>query len=68
MKPGDHIIWLRSPGLSFLTGWRVAEIPGIVVRVCVRQTRIRVLLDGQEKTVNVDPHNLINCREIEDHC
>ena len=67
MQPGDHVIWLRSPGRSFLTGWRVAEIPGIVVSVCVRRTKIKVLLDGREKTVNVDPDNLINCREIENH-
>ena len=65
MQPGDHVIWLRSPGRSFLTGWRVAQIPAIVVRVCPRRIKIKVLLDAREKTVNVDPDNLMSCQEIE---
>jgi hypothetical protein len=63
MQPGDSVIWLRSPGRSLLTGWRVSEVPGIVVRVCPRRIRIRVQLGAQEKIVNVDPDNLINCWE-----
>jgi len=65
MQPGDCVIWLRSPGRSFLTGWRVAQIPAVVVRVCPRRIKIKVLLDAQEKTVNVDPDNLMSCQEIE---
>jgi hypothetical protein len=64
MRPGDHVIWLRSPGRSFLTGWRVTQIPAIVVRVCPRRIKIKVLLDAREKTVNVDHDNLISCQEI----
>jgi hypothetical protein len=65
MQPGDRVIWLRSPGRSFLTGWRVSQIPAIVVRVCPRRIKIRVFLDAREKTVNVDPDNLIHPREME---
>ena len=61
LQPGDRVIWLRSPGRSFLTGWRVAQIPAIVVRVCPRRIKIKVLLDAREKTVNVDPDNLLSC-------
>jgi hypothetical protein len=64
MQPGDRVIWLRSPGRCFLTGWRVAEIPAVVVRVCPRRIKIKVLLDAREKTANVDPDNLISCQEI----
>jgi hypothetical protein len=64
IQPGDRVIWLRSPGRSFLTGWRVAQIPAIVVRVCPHRIKIKVLLDAREKTVNVDPDNLISCQEI----
>lgn len=64
MQPSDRVIWHRSPGRSFLTGWRVKEIPGIVVRVCPRRIKIRVLLDAREKTVNVDPDNLISGQEL----
>jgi hypothetical protein len=65
MQPGDRVIWLRSPGRSFLTGWRVAEIPAVVVRTCPHRIKIRVFLDAQEKTVNVDPDNLIHPCEME---
>ena len=67
MKPGEHVIWLRSPGRSFLTGWNVAEIPAVVVRVCSHRVRIKVFLNEQEKTVNVDPDNLISSQEIENN-
>jgi hypothetical protein len=64
MQPGDHLIRLRSPGRSFLTGCRVTQIPAIVVRVCPPRIKIKVLLDAREKTANVDPDNLICCQEI----
>ena len=59
LLPGDRVIWLRSPGRSFLTGWRVEEIPGIVVQICPQRIKITIQLDAREKTVNVDPDNLI---------
>ncbi len=65
MQPGDRVIWLRSPGRSFLTGWKVAHVPATVIRVCPRRIKIRVFLDAREKTVNADPDNLIDPREIE---
>ena len=63
MKPGDRVIWLRSPGRSFLTGWRVQAIPGEIVRVCRRRLRIRVNLRGRERVVNVDPENVLTSDE-----
>jgi hypothetical protein len=63
MKPGDRVIWLRSPGRSFLTGWRVSAIPGEVVRVCRRRIRIKVRLAGSEKLVTVDPENVLTSDE-----
>ena len=63
MKPGDRVIWLRSPGRSFLTGWRVQSIPGVIVRVCRRRLRIRVNLRGRERIVNVDPENVMTSDE-----
>ena len=62
MKPGDRVIWLRSPGRSFLTGWRVQAIPGEIVRVCRQRIRIKVRLGGSEKLVIVSPENVI-CEE-----
>ena len=59
MKPGDRVIWLRSPGRSFLTGWRVQAIPAEIVRVCRRRLRIRVNVRGRERIVNVDPENVM---------
>ena len=64
MKPGDPVIWLRSPGRSFLTGWRVQAIPGEIVRVCRYRIRIRVQLGGRDKIVNVDHENLICSEEM----
>ncbi len=63
MKPGDRVIWLRSPGRSFLTGWRVRAIPGEVVRVCRHRIRIKVRLAGSEKLVTVDPENVLTTDE-----
>ena len=63
MKPGDCVIWLRSPGRSFLTGWRVQAIPGEIVRVCRHRIRIRVRLAGRVKLVVVDPENVLHEEE-----
>jgi hypothetical protein len=63
MKPGDRVIWLRSPGRSFLSGWKLNEVPGVVVRVCRHRIRIRVRLAGSEKLVIVDPENVIGEEE-----
>jgi hypothetical protein len=62
MKPGDRVVWLRSPGRSFLTGWRVQRIPGVIVRVCRRRIRLKVRLLGTDRLVNVSPENVI-CEE-----
>jgi hypothetical protein len=66
MQPGDQVIWLRSPGRSFLSGWKVTHLPATIVHVCLRRVKIRVFLEAHEKTVNVDPDNLIHLREMED--
>ena len=63
MQPGDRVIWLRSPGRSFLTGWRLGPIPASVVRVGPRRIKIRVFVDNREKTVIVDPDNLMTVGE-----
>ncbi len=65
MQPGDHVIWLRSAGRSFLTGWKVTHLPTIVLRVCPRRIKIRVFVDAQGKALNVDPDNSIHPREME---
>jgi hypothetical protein len=59
MKPSDRIIWLYSPGRSFLAGWRRQEVPAIIVRICSQRIRIRVQLGGREKIVSVDPEYVI---------
>jgi len=59
-KPGDRVIWLHSPGRSFLTGWRVKRIPGIIERICASRIRIKVLLGGREKIVCVRPENVLS--------
>ena len=58
MKPGDRVIWLYSPGSSFLSGWRLEEIPGVVLGICRHRIWIRVRRDGKEKSVSVDPENV----------
>ncbi len=65
MKPGDRVIWLRSPGRSILTGWRVQRIPGEIVRVCRYRIRIRVRLCGRQRLVNVNPDNLLCDEKID---
>jgi len=64
MQPGDPVIWLRSPGRSFLTGWRVSRIPAIVVRVCPRRIKIGIFLNAKEKTVTAHPDNVISQQEV----
>jgi hypothetical protein len=59
VKPGDRVIWLRSPGRSFLTGWRVQQIPAVITKVCRRRIKIKVWLDGREKVVIVDSENVL---------
>ena len=59
-KPGDRVIWLRSPGRSFLTGWRVERIPGVVLRVCRKRLRIRLDLRGVSRTITVHPDNVLD--------
>jgi hypothetical protein len=59
VKPGDRVIWLRSPGRSIITRWRVERIPGVIVRICPRRLRIRVSRGECEKVVSVDPENLL---------
>jgi hypothetical protein len=63
MKTGDRVIWLRSPGRSILSGWRVQKIPGVIMRVCRQRIRIRVRLAGSEKLVIVDPENVLREEE-----
>ena len=60
IKPGDRVIWLYSPGRSFLSGWRVQRLPGVIVRVCGRRIRFGTWLDGREKLVNVKAENVIS--------
>jgi hypothetical protein len=59
MKPGDRVIWLYSKKRSFVVGCEVRRIPGEVIRVCKRRIRLRVLLLGSERLVNVNPDNVI---------
>ncbi len=62
MRPGDRVIWLYSKKRSFVTGWRVQRVPGVIVRVCRRRIRLKVRLPDREKLVNVSPDNVI-CEE-----
>jgi hypothetical protein len=60
VKPGDRVIWLRSPGRSFLTGWRLQRTPRVIERVYRDRIRIRVPLDGRERLVNVRRDNVLS--------
>jgi len=62
MKPGDRVIWLYSRKRSFVVGCGVQRVPGVIIRVCKRRIRLKVLLPGTEKLVNVSPDNVI-CEE-----
>jgi hypothetical protein len=59
LKPGDHVIWLYSRNRSLIVGHRVQRIPAVIIRVCKRKIRLRAQLPGREKTVTVDPDNVI---------
>jgi hypothetical protein len=59
MKPGERVIWLRSPRHSILSRWKVESIPGEIVRICRRRIRIRVWMRGEERIVNVEPDNIL---------
>ena len=67
MKPGDRVIWLRSPGRSFLSGWRVQAIPAVVVRLNRHRVKIRMKPHDREKQANVDPENVIPEEELREH-
>ncbi len=60
MKPGDRVIWLYSKKRSFVVGWRVQRIPGVVIRVCKQRIRLKVLMPDTEKVLNVRPENVIS--------
>ncbi len=66
MKPGDHVIWLYSKKRSFVTGWRLQRVPGVVERVCRARIRIRIRLGEREKVVNVVPENVLCDGETDD--
>lgn len=59
MKPGDRIVWLYSKKRSFVTGYRLQRIPGVIIHVCKRRIRLKVKPLGVEKLVNVSPENVI---------
>ncbi len=60
MKPGDRVILIRSPGRSFLSGWRVERVPGVVVRVCPIRLRICFDSHGVNRIVTVHPDNVLD--------
>ncbi len=62
MKEGDRVIWLYSKKRSFVVGCGVQRVPALVIRVCRRRIRLRVLLLGSERLVNLNPDNVI-CEE-----
>ena len=64
MKPGDRVIWLYSKKRSFVVGCGVQRVPGVIIRVCKRRIRLKVLLPGSERLVNVNPENVICSEEI----
>ena len=59
MHPGDRVIWLYSRKRSFVVGCGVQRIPAVIIRICKRRIRLRVGLHGVERSVNVDPENVI---------
>ena len=52
-------MWLYSKKRSFVTGYRLPPIPGVIIRVCRRRIRLNVKLLAVEKLVNVSPENVI---------
>ena len=59
MQPGERVIWLYSRKRSFVVGYGVQRIPAVIIRVCKRKIRLRAQLPGMERTVNVNPDNVI---------
>ena len=59
MKEGDRVIWLYSKKRSFVVGCNVQRVPAVIIRICKRRVRLRVLLPGMERLVNVSPDNVI---------
>jgi hypothetical protein len=59
-KPGDRVVWVRSPGRSILESWKVQRVPGMVVGICRQRVKITVRLGGSARLAIVDPENLIN--------
>ncbi len=64
MRPGDRVIWLYSKKRSFVTGWRVQRVPGVIVRVCKQRIRLKVQMPDTEKVINVRPENVFSEDEI----
>ena len=62
MKPGDRVIWLYSRKRSLVVGYGVQRVPAVIIKVCKRRVRLRVVLTGKERLVNVNPDNVI-CNE-----
>jgi hypothetical protein len=59
MKEGERVIWLCSPGHSFVPGWRTKRIPGVIVGFTNRRVRIRAWYRGKERIVRVHPDNVL---------
>jgi hypothetical protein len=64
MKPGDRVIWLYSRKRSLVVGYGVQRIPAVIINVCKRLIRLKALLPGTEKLVNVSPDKII-CEEYD---
>jgi hypothetical protein len=62
MKPGDRVIWIYSKKRSSVVGCGEQWIPAVIIRVCKRRIRLKVLLPGSERLVKVNPANVI-CSE-----
>jgi hypothetical protein len=58
-KPGDRVIWVRSPGRSILEDWKVERVSGVVVKVLRHRVKICVRLGETERLTTVVPENLI---------
>jgi len=59
MKPGDRVMWLYCKKRSFVTGYGLQRIPGVIMHICKRRIRLKGKLLGVEKLVNVRPENVI---------
>ena len=47
------------PGGCGSNGSVLGEVPGVIVRICKHRVRLKVLLGGVEKHINVDLPNVI---------